>query len=202
MPAEEFINKCNTQRPGRSAEYVYFTSKIDDLPPSFRKICDKQAVESLICDPVASGTPGASEAYASVWIGGPGSTTQAHYDVSHNLFTQVHGSKRFRLWGPQHHWEMQVFPDAHPRARKAQRQVDADHGGMPDVSTDESTLASHMSTPRSLQLPFLDVEIHPGDALFIPAFWFHHVEASGPGAYMRIVLLVFCHLYRVHVIRF
>ena len=39
-----------------------------------------------------------------MWIGGPGSTTQAHYDVSHNLFTQLHGSKRFRLWGPQYHW--------------------------------------------------------------------------------------------------
>ena len=89
----------------------------------------------------------------SLWVGGNGSTTQAHYDVADNVLGQCLGTKRIRCWAPSSHWAMTPFPDAHPLARKAQVDVEA----MPD--------------------PDLDVILEPGDALAIPAFWFHHCEA-------------------------
>lgn len=84
-------------------------------------------------------------------------TDTISFAVSHNYFAQTHGRKRFRLWGPEHHWELKVFPDAHPRARKSQVDIDT----------------------TSIPPPLLDVTLEVGDALVIPAFWFHHVEALG-----------------------
>lgn len=59
-----------------------------------------------------------------------------------------------------------LFPDSHPRARKSQVHVDAaDLVRFPDYS--------------SLASP-LQFELAPGEALSIPAFWLHEVEALTP----------------------
>ena len=92
----------------------------------------------------------------SLWVGGNGSTTQSHYDVADNILGQCLGTKRIRCWAPSSHWAMTPFPDAHPLARKAQIDVEE----MPD--------------------PDVDVILEPGDALAIPAFWFHHCEVRRP----------------------
>lgn len=108
--------------------------------------------------PPFEGIPARHLGYLSVWLGGCGSATQAHYDVMNNCFLQMHGRKRFRCWPPTAHVDMCVFPDAHPRARKSRLVID-------------DALAS-----GSLSPPAVDLTLAPGDALFIPAFWFHHVE--------------------------
>ena len=174
MRADEFMARCRRQSarssspPGDgsvsgasdgSEGYVYFTSRLDDPQLGRGEVATAEAGwEAAVLDPDAAAHPGASESYPSVWIGGQGSTTQAHYDVSSNYFAQLSGEKRFRLWGPEHHWALRVFPDAHPRARKAQIAIDGDPGTPP---------------------PALDVTLRPGDAIVVPAFWFHHVEAKG-----------------------
>ena len=92
----------------------------------------------------------------SIWVGGNGSTTQSHYDVADNVLGQCLGTKRIRCWAPSSHWAMAPFPDAHPLARKAQIDI------------------------AEMPAPDLDVILEPGDALAIPAFWFHHCEARRP----------------------
>ena len=89
----------------------------------------------------------------SLWVGGSGSTTHCHYDVADNILGQCAGAKRVRCWAPSAHWALHPFPDAHPLARKAQIAI------------------------ADLPAPDLDVLLEPGDALTIPAFWFHHCEA-------------------------
>lgn len=110
----------------------------------------------------------------SLWMGTNNSSTQAHYDVADNIICQLHGTKRVRCYSPKEASALHVFPDAHPRARKSQ--VNFDH---PDPER-----FPHFS---SLAPPDLDVVLEPGCALFIPAFWFHHVEngsESGSGSEM------------------
>ena len=78
------------------------------------------------------------------------------------MSTKAFGHKRFRLWPPGAHFAMHVWPDAHPRARKS-RLADLD-----------AAVAAGALPP-----PALDLVLGPGDALFVPAFWFHHVTVVG-----------------------
>ena len=153
LPAA-FVQACERQ-DGTTPPFHYYTSGIAQHAPGFAQECP--GWQGLVVDEEAAAERLATPTHSSLWVGGHGSTTQAHYDVLHNVFVQVHGTKRFRLWGPDAHSALRVFPDAHPRARKAQVTIDAD----PD-----------------LPAPELDLVLEPGDAVFVPAFWFHHVEAQ------------------------
>ena len=84
-------------------------------------------------------------------------TTAAHYDVMDNAFVQLHGRKRFRIWGPEALAALKVFPDLHPRARKTQLD-------MSSASVAALDLAN-------------EIVLEPGDVLHLPAFTFHQVEA-------------------------
>ena len=55
----------------------------------------------------------------SIWMGGLGTCTQAHYDVLDNIFIQLHGEKQFHLWPPSDIMSLHFFPDAHSRSRKS-----------------------------------------------------------------------------------
>jgi hypothetical protein len=50
--------------------------------------------ERLVVDELACSHRMATPAHSSLWVGGSGSTTQAHYDVLHNVFVQVHRCAR------------------------------------------------------------------------------------------------------------
>ena len=103
---------------------------------------------------------------AALWAGGAGSTTQAHYDVADNVLGQRYGRKRVRCWPPSAHSALHVFPDAHPRARKAQALLNR-----------APAQGERFPLLASLGRPSVDVVLGPGDALAIPAFHFHHCEA-------------------------
>jgi hypothetical protein len=68
-----------------------------------------------------------------LWIGPAGTVSDVHFDLGHNLFTQIVGRKHFRLFAPS--------PSA--------------------------PLHGHS----------IDVDLHPGEILFLPQLWWHHVRA-------------------------
>ncbi|GAB5369193.1 hypothetical protein AAMO2058_001384600 [Amorphochlora amoebiformis] len=105
--------------------------------------------------------------YISMWMGGKGVITQAHYDVASNVFVQVYGTKTICLYPPSSHLDLYLYPDAHPRARKSQV----------NFSNPDLKLFPRFG-PRGGPEPFLEVHLQPGDAIYIPSFWFHHVEAT------------------------
>lgn len=187
--ADDFLAAVDTASGDGSAGYCYWTSplssaapdlllrvpnfdRLHELPPlevqstaGGRDATEEGANESLPVDPRGP----------SIWIGSAGSATQAHYDVADNVIVQLHGTKRLRCYAPHAATALHVFPDAHPRARKSQVNFDEpDHDRFPLFST--------------LSLPALDVTLQPGDALSVPAFWFHHVEndPSGPSVSLNL----------------
>jgi len=143
--------------PKESNGYHYWTSPAATVAPGLlTQIKGYETLHEGTSQPLDPRGP-------SLWMGNSGSGTQAHYDVADNVICQLFGTKRIRCFSPQAASALHVFPDAHPRARKSQVNFDdPDHDLFPHYS--------------SLPPPYIDVELVPGSALFIPAFWFHHVE--------------------------
>ncbi|MDC0678745.1 cupin-like domain-containing protein [Sorangium atrum] len=88
---------------------------------------------------------------SALWLGPAGTVTPLHYDTSNILFGQVYGRKRYRMIAP---FETSLFDGA--RAMYADR--DPEQGSMAPVLVK-------------------DVVLEPGEALFIPVGWWHHVRA-------------------------
>lgn len=113
----------------------------------------------------------------SLWMGTSGSGTQCHYDVANNIVVQLYGTKRIRCYAPiAGVYNLHVYPDAHAKARKSQ--VDFDYNMGSDSGGDDASMMQkrYPHYYSNIPKPVLDVTLHPGDSLEIPAFYFHHVE--------------------------
>ena len=152
MSPEEMFEKMKQQDAKKSPEWMYFTSKCSDLSNEVLEAVPNW--ELLRSEPELSAAVGNPEA-PSIWIGGKGTSTTAHYDVMDNVFIQMYGRKKFRLWGPEAAKDLHVYPDVHPKARKSQIE------NINDI----------LIQPRE------EIILEPGDSLHLPAFTFHQVEA-------------------------
>lgn len=90
-----------------------------------------------------------------LWIGPKGIVTPLHHDLTNNIFIQIYGKKRFRLIPanqvPYLYNKTRVFSE-----------VDLLH---PD-------LTKH---PLFKRVNVLEIDVLPGDCVFIPVGWWHHV---------------------------
>lgn len=107
----------------------------------------------------------ARQPLASVWIGNR-SRVSAHYDVPDNLACVAVGRRRFTLFPPGQLANLYVGPIDRTPAGQAVSLVDF-HA--PDLAR-YPRFASALEHARV-------VELEPGDALFVPSLWWHHVEA-------------------------
>ncbi len=87
---------------------------------------------------------------SALWLGPAGTITPLHHDTSNILFCQIHGRKRIVLCPP---W--------------AEALLDTADG------------VYNRRGPEGLaeEIPSIDVVLEPGEALFIPAGWWHDVRA-------------------------
>ncbi|MDC0722062.1 cupin-like domain-containing protein [Nannocystis bainbridge] len=93
-----------------------------------------------------------SASCGALWFGPAGTVTSLHHDTSNILFFQVVGRKRFRLYAPDE-------PQLLAAARGVYSTLDPEAAG--------SALAECG----------LDLVLLPGEALFLPVGWWHHVRA-------------------------
>ena len=95
-----------------------------------------------------------------LWIGPAGTVTPLHHDNTHNMFIQIHGRKRFRL-----------IPTM-------QAPYVYNHVGV--------FCAVDVLDPKPEQFPLyakttpIEIVVEPGDFLYIPMTWWHHVVAETP----------------------
>lgn len=105
------------------------------------------------------------DAPARLWIGNA-TQVATHYDTSTNIACVVAGRRRFKLFPPAQLGNLYVGPLDHTMAGPPSSMVDPD---APDLAR----------YPRFAQaLEQMQVaELGPGDAIFIPPLWWHHVRA-------------------------
>ncbi|XP_063817490.1 hypoxia-inducible factor 1-alpha inhibitor isoform X1 [Pseudophryne corroboree] len=95
-------------------------------------------------------------------IGMEGNVTPAHYDEQQNFFAQIKGYKRCILFPPEQFECLYPYPVHHPCDR--QSQVDFDN---PDLER----------FPNFRNVVGYETVVGPGDVLYIPMYWWHHIES-------------------------
>ncbi len=135
------------------AIYVGSTT-IDTCLPGFR---DHNDIAQL----------GARDALASIWIGNR-TRIAAHYDLPDNLAVVAAGRRRFTLFPPDQLANLYVGPLDFTPAGQAISLVDM-------VNPDLARFPRYAEALEHAQV----AELGPGDAIFIPSMWWHHVEALG-----------------------
>jgi hypothetical protein len=95
-------------------------------------------------------------------------TLQTHFDTHDNVLIQLAGEKEVTLFPPEVDSYMYV-------------QGSSSRVNYPNNAPGEFPLFDKYAKDAALK-----IKLRPGDALFIPAFWFHHVYASGDGASVAV----------------
>lgn len=102
---------------------------------------------------------------ASIWMGTP-TRIAAHNDFPYNLACVAVGRRRFTLFPPDQFRNLYLGPVDNTPAGRAVSMVDFHR---PDFK-------AHPQFREALAHAQV-AELEPGDAIFIPSMWWHHVEA-------------------------
>jgi lysine-specific demethylase 8 len=102
----------------------------------------------------------ASPVIKNLWFGPAGTISPLHFDRSHNLLHQHWGRKHVVMFDPSHSHLMK------PGSKNS---------GTPHVSSLDLVISGFNIDLSRLTAPCLETLLEPGDVLFIPAFWWHHV---------------------------
>lgn len=100
----------------------------------------------------------------SIWAGSP-SRIAAHYDIPDNLACCAVGRRRFTLFPPEQLENLYIGPLDYTPAGQPASLVDFYQPDLQQFPRFQRAIANSYS-----------VELLPGDALFIPSMWWHHVE--------------------------
>jgi hypothetical protein len=111
---------------------------------------------------------GPDGAVPRIWIGNR-TEVSTHFDLSHNLACVVAGRRRFILFPPDQLPNLYVGPLDHNMAGQPTSMVPV-HDPDPERWPRFATALEHAQV----------AELEPGDAIYVPTLWWHHVDALTP----------------------
>lgn len=159
----------------------YVSRQCGSLLEEFPSLVDDCADEI----PFASQALGKRPDAVNLWIGDERSHTTFHRDHYENVYCVVRGVKVFHLLPPCD-GRVLGYADA-PAARFEQKLVAGENRFVLALERPRRTVAWASATPASLHaraktthprdavVPIV-VEVKAGEALYLPAMWYHHVE--------------------------
>jgi hypothetical protein len=160
VPLGDFLDRIAASAEDAAPPALYIGSTdIDRYLPGLR------AENDLRLDPAQLG--GASP-LVSIWIGNR-TVASAHYDMSNNLACSLVGRRRFTLFPPGQVRNLYPGPLEPTPGGQVVSMVDF---SAPDLER-YPAFAEAMAAAQV-------AELEPGDVLFYPALWWHHVEALEP----------------------
>ena len=151
MKAREFFTRIQHPQVGR---YHYFTGDIGQLGEWAME--DISPVDSLL-------SPNPRHSSINVWMGQPNVVAHCHYDGYHNFYAQLYGTKKFTMFPPNSWPGLYPYPFLHPSHAQAQVNL-----------SDDADVALF---PLTRRVEAYQVVLQPGDLLYMPPLWFHHVES-------------------------
>ncbi|WP_375427289.1 cupin-like domain-containing protein [uncultured Sphingomonas sp.] len=110
----------------------------------------------------------ARDMLVSLWLGGQAHTA-AHWDVPQNLACVVAGRRRFTLFPTDQVQNLYIGPLDHTLAGQPTSLVDV-------AAPDFDRFPRFRDALATAEL----AELSPGDALYLPSLWWHHVESLDP----------------------
>jgi hypothetical protein len=102
-----------------------------------------------------------------IWLGNT-ITTPAHFDESNNIACVVAGRRRFTLFPPEQVGNLYIGPLDYAPTPTPISMVDFSAPDLARFPRFQEALAAAQVA-----------ELGPGDALYIPALWWHHVQSTG-----------------------
>lgn len=162
-----FNFNCEEGRLSDALEILYAFSKVSPCPGFY--IGSKQVTEYLpgleretLVDFLPSDIP------PTIWIGNA-VTVATHNDNSQNIACVAVGRRRFTLFPPDQEPNLYLGPRDMTPAGRPISLVDMNAPDFSRFPLFENALAQAQV-----------VELEPGDALYIPTNWWHHVQALEP----------------------
>ena len=103
-----------------------------------------------------------------IWLGNK-TTVSSHYDLSHNIACVVSGQRKFTLISPHQIKNLYVGPLEFTIAGQPVSMANLEN---PDFDK-HPKFAEALETAQ-------EAVLEPGDAIFIPTLWWHHVKSLSP----------------------
>lgn len=151
VPLGVTLERLRALKGQARAEHIYIQSApLNDYLPAIKP---ENALPGIAAEP-------------RIWIGNR-SKTQIHFDLYDNLACMVAGRKRFVLFPPEQLPNLYIGP------------FETTVSGVPTsmADLDDPDFAAHPRFAEALKSATA-AELEPGDVLFIPYMWWHHVESD------------------------
>jgi len=98
----------------------------------------------------------------NLWFGSSENVTPLHYDHTNNFFAQVYGRKRLALFDPMQTDLLYPYP------------IEASAGHVSFIDLEQPDFGKY---PKFCKARALAGVIKPGELLYLPAYWWHHVRS-------------------------
>jgi hypothetical protein len=116
---------------------------------------------------------------AGFWSGAPTLSSPLHYDAAHNVYCQIFGYKRFILFPHNVSSMLYVHSRLHPSTRSSFVNL---------RNVDQNRFPLFENAVKTNSLHPMEVVLGPGDALYIPPYYWHRASVVGKKMSMSMAI--------------